>query len=244
MAFRTIPMTASPGQPGRARRGRRYQAGHHRQHDESQDIVQDRRAEDHLPLTTLESDPKSFRTRAEIPMLVAVSVAPTNRWASIGIVGQQPPRGPPPEHERDGHADGGDERGRGADPDEGPQVGLQADAEQQDQHPDLGQHVEGGLAAHEGDPMFAEEGGEQVPRADPHEQFAEDRRLAPSFRQDARRPSRPARGAPARAGPGRPGTACRPSPPTRRAGIARRRIPPATRQNRRRVGIGTRYAAG
>ena len=72
-----------------------------------------------------------------------------------------------------------------ADPDEGPQVGLQADAEQKNQHPDLGQHVEGGVAAHEGDPAFAEERGEEVPRADPHEQLAEDRRLAPSFRQNA-----------------------------------------------------------
>jgi hypothetical protein len=53
---------------------------------------------------------------------------------------------------------------------------------------DLGQHVQGWVAAHEGDPTFAEERGEEVARADPHKELAEDRGLS-HRRSGARRTS-------------------------------------------------------
>jgi hypothetical protein len=99
-------------------------------------------------------------------------------------VGHQPSGGSPPETKRRDDTDHGDQRGGRAYPDECSQVGLQPDVEQQDQHPDLGQNVQRRLAAHEGDSVFTEEGRQQVPRADPHEEFTEDRRLSPPFRHE------------------------------------------------------------
>ena len=119
-----------------------------------------------------------------MPMLVAVSVAPTNRWASVGASGQQPSRGSPSEDKRADHTDCGDQRGGRPDPGERPQVRLQPDVEQQDEHPDLGQHVQSGVAADEGDPAFTEERREQVPGADAREELAEDRRLPPPLGQE------------------------------------------------------------
>ena len=177
------PHDREPREPGRAGRGRGHQAGHHRQHHESENIVQHGRAEDHLPLTTLEG-PQVFQNPGRDADARGRERCPDEQVGEHRDLGQQPPSRPPPEHKRGGHADGGHERGRGADPGECPQVSLQSDVEQEDQHADLGQHVQRGVAAHEGDPAFAEERWEEVPRADPHEQLAEDRGLPPPFRQD------------------------------------------------------------
>lgn len=94
----------------------------------------------------------------------------------------------PPQKKWGHHTDRGDQGGRWPDPRECPPIGLEPDVEQKDQYPHLGQHVQGWVAAHEGDPTFAEERGEEVARADPHKELAEDRGLS-HRRSGARRTS-------------------------------------------------------
>ena len=177
------PRDREPGEPRPARPGRRHEAGDHRQHHEPQDVVQDGRAENHLPLPAVQgaqvlqdpgrdADARGRQRRSD------------EQVGERGSLGQQPSRGPPPEDERRHHADCGHQRGGRPDPGEGPQVRLQPDVEQQDEHPDLGQHVKRGVAAHEGDPAFTEEEREQVCRADAREELAEDRRLPPPLGQE------------------------------------------------------------
>ncbi len=129
--------------------------------------------------------PRSFSTRAVMPTLVAVRVAPTNTPTSMCALRKEPGGDPPAEGERHGQSDQGDQRRRRARPGEGPQIGLEPDVEEQDEDAHLGEDVERGLTLDEADALVAEQGRQEVAEADPHDQLAEHRRLAPPLGQEA-----------------------------------------------------------
>jgi hypothetical protein len=165
-----------------ARRDRRHHPRHHRQHHQPKDVIQDRRTEDNLPLSTLH--------HAKIPQ---DSHGDRNAGGRKGgpyedmnegrAVGKEPCRGAPPQQDGDYDPDCGHEEGRQAHSGQRPQVGLQPYIEEEDQHPDLGQDQQRRIRADEGNALPSEKWWEEIAEHDPDQQFPEDRRLPPPFGQ-------------------------------------------------------------
>ena len=83
---------------------------------------------------------RSPKTRAVMPTLVAVDAAP--RKIAVSVSKPRPTPGPGADDERDGDADDRDEHRGPADPAELGEVHLHPDLDEQQQHPELGEHAE------------------------------------------------------------------------------------------------------
>ena len=125
--------------------------------------------------------PRSERTRAVMPTLVAVRAAPATMATRFAEAEQA--AGAVAQGERQDDADRGDGRRGPADLQQLPQVGLQADGEQQQDDPELGEQVD---HLDLGVDQPQDRGAEQHAR----HQFAEDGRLADGLGQGPAEPRR------------------------------------------------------
>jgi hypothetical protein len=224
-------------------------AADHGQHHQAQHVVDDRRAEDHLARARLRDAQVLQHARGDADAGGGQAGAEEHRHQRVRV-GQQRPRHPPAERERHDHADQRHQQRRGADARQRAQVGLEADVEQQQQHADLGQHLQRRLVADEREAGGAVRERQQVADADPDQQLAEHRRLAQPHREQAAELRRQQqRGEPEQHGTGRrPGSeqgvhlrlrsaAAAPgrSRSRRTGGSAAAAAPPATGRARRRA---------
>ncbi len=81
------------------------------------------------------------------------------------------------------HADEGNERRGWAHAQQGLQIDLETDVEEQHQHADLGQKGQGVIRARVGEHLHARQNQGEVAEADPRQQLAEHRRLSETLRQ-------------------------------------------------------------
>ena len=120
--------------------------------------------------------PRSFRTRAVIPTLVAVSVAPRKIWAYAPASGISQCANSPAEHERPNHAQRRDQQRRQSDLQHLADRRFEADLKQQQDDTQLRQQVDRrvGLQVFEA----AEAGQREIAEQHPGRQFTEHGRLA------------------------------------------------------------------
>ena len=160
-----------------ASRGGRGEAGDEGQHDQAEHVVEDGCAEDDPALRALglaeilehaggDADAGGGQRGADEDM------------RRLRAAGQEPGRDSPAERQGRGDTDERHEQGRGADPDEQADVGLEPHVEQQDEDSDLGQDLKGRLGLHVRDRFGAAEQDDQAGEGDADHELAEHRWLA------------------------------------------------------------------
>ena len=165
-----------------AGRGRRDDPGHHRQNDQPEDVVDHRRAEDDLRLFRLDLSDVFENPGGNADRRGGQGRTDEHVHERIGVR-QKPPADSPAEEERNYHADSSDqERG---DPDSHHFLdrGLQADLEQKNNHPDLGENFQSYIVFERLEGVDSD----QMQVADYHaqDQFAQDGRLSDTLEEVA-----------------------------------------------------------
>jgi hypothetical protein len=151
-----------------------------REDDETQDVVDHRGPQDRLALAALDRSEVAQHSGGDADARGRERGA-DEQVDEQGALRQQPCRDAPPERHRGHDAEHGDqERGR-AHPDESPQVGLQPDLEEQQQHADLGQEVQRGNGPEEVGAVTADDQRHEVAETHAHQQLAEHRWLPPAL---------------------------------------------------------------
>ncbi len=160
--------------------GRGDDAGDDGEDDQPEDVVDHRRAEDdaRLPRRHLAEVGEDARGDADAG---GAERGADEDVRQVVLLGQEPGCHAPTEEERRRHPQAGDEQARPADREHLAGVGLQSHLEEQQDDPELGEHLQPPVGAEELEVVDAEE--REVAEDDAEDQLAEDRRLADALEQ-------------------------------------------------------------